>query len=44
MERERLEGVTEASYEPTNIDWEEYGQYLDEYNAAHPQPDMEPER
>ena len=37
QEREQWQGITEASYQPTNIDWEEYGRYLDDYEAAQPQ-------
>ncbi len=61
-ERARLAGITEADYQPTNIDyqaygmdhrqlghyeptaedWQEYGRYLDEREAAYPTPDPEP--
>lgn len=41
-ERETMQGITEASYEPTNYDWEEYGRYLDEMKASQPEP-AEPE-
>jgi hypothetical protein len=29
--------IAEAAYNPTPEDWQEYGQYVDQYNAQHPE-------
>jgi hypothetical protein len=51
-EREYWEGITVDDYQPTDIDWREYGQYIDEMRATRrelydrqPEPqDLEPDR
>lgn len=51
-EREYWEGITVDDYQPTDIDWEGYGQYVDEMRReqpdlydSYPEPqDLEPER
>lgn len=40
-ERERLDGITEADYFPSDFDHEEYGRYLDELRATDPEPQPE---
>ena len=50
-EREYWEGITVDDYQPTDIDWQEYSQYVDEMRAKQPElydrqpePQLEPER
>ena len=52
QEREHWNSITVDDYQPTDIDWQEYGQYVDEMRRVRPdlydqQPepqDLEPER
>jgi hypothetical protein len=39
QEWERLGGITAADYQASNIDWEEYGEYLAEMKARYPEWD-----